>query len=137
MKKIVGVGLLAGLAMTLVGVVINVVMNIVLPELNEAYKTSGLFRPWSDPRMMMFFLIPFFTGIILAWVWTKVKEVVKGGTPTAKSLNYGLIYWLTTLPGMLITYSSFNVSLAMVMSWTVANLFEGVVACLLIAKLMK
>lgn len=137
MKKIIGVGLLAGLAMTLAGVVINVVMNMVLPELNEAYKNSGLFRPWSDPRMMMFFLIPFFTGILLSWVWTKVKDLVKGITPGAKGLNYGLIYALTTLPGMFITYSSFNVSLAMVMSWTVSGIIEGIVACLLIAKVMK
>lgn len=137
MKKIIGVGLLAGLVMTLTGVVINVVMNMVLPELNDAYKNLGIFRPWSDPRMMMFFLVPFFTGILLTWILTKVKDLVKGVTPGSKGLNYGLIYALTTLPGMLITYSSFNVSLAMVMSWTVTNLIEGVVACLVIAKLMK
>ncbi len=137
MKKIIGIGLLTGLVMLITGVVINMVMNIVLPELNEAYKSSGLFRPWSDPKMSLFFLCPFITGPVMAWIWSKAKDIVKGATPGQKGLNYGLIYFLTTLPGMLITYSSFNVSLAMVMSWTLSGLIRGVIAGLFIAKMIK
>jgi hypothetical protein len=137
MKKVIGVGLLAGLVMVVVGIIINLVMNMFLPVLNEAYRTSGIFRPWSDPRMMLFFVCPFLSGLLLTWVWSKVKDLVKGVTTGQKGLTYGFIYWLTSWPGMLITYSSFNVSLAMVMSWTIPGLIEGVIAGVVIAKMMK
>ena len=52
-------------------------------------------------------------------------------------LTFGVIYWLTTLPGMLISFSSFQVSLTMVVSWSLAALVEGVLAGILCAKMIR
>jgi hypothetical protein len=88
--------------------------------------------------MQMFFAYPFVLGIILAFVWDKVKKSVAGKTTTSRGLNFGLIYFMaTTIPGMFITYSSFQVSLMLVMSWTLSGFIEAVVAGWVLAKLNK
>jgi F0F1-type ATP synthase membrane subunit c/vacuolar-type H+-ATPase subunit K len=137
MKKIFWPGLLAGLAMIAIGIVINLIMNAAFPGLKVEYETSGFFRPWSDPLMWLFFAQPIALGWILAWVWNYVKVFFKAPRVVCRGVRFGLVYGLFSLPGMIISYSTFTVSLGMVIGWTVSGLIQGIIAGLILAKMNK
>lgn len=127
MKKIIIPGLIAGIAMFVVSLLTTQVFNFIVPGLAGQYQNSALFRPWSDPLMTLFFLYPFIMGQILAYLWTIIKK---------SPLNFALIYWLiASVPGMFVTYTSFVVSLPMVISWSVAGFLEALVAGLIFLRL--
>jgi len=134
MKKIILSGLLTGLILFLASQVVSKIFGIIFPSINAEYQNANLFRPFSDPLMLLFFLHPFLLGIILAWLWDKTKNIfgenIKGG------INFGITYWIvSTIPGMFATYSSMPYSLEIVASWTVANLVEAVLAGIILVKL--
>ncbi|MDD4351901.1 MAG: hypothetical protein PHU71_02875 [Candidatus Gracilibacteria bacterium] len=134
MKKIVWLGLLAGLLTLLVGTGITYLMNFLSPSLAAEYQNTALFRAWDDPLMSLFFAYPFVLCLALAWFWHKVKKVLTDG----KIRDFVLIYFfIATVPGMLISYSSFQVSLAMTLLWTVSGLINVFVAALVFKKFDK
>ncbi len=135
MKKILIPGLLAGLIMLIVGMVLSQLINMILPGLMAEYQTAGLFRPWSDPLMSVYFAHPFIVGLVLAWVLGKVKGLLGGSLwQKAGGLTLG-IFLVSTLPGMVISYSSFPLSLAMILSWTVSSVAQVYCGSLLLIKM--
>ena len=135
MKKVVIPGLIIGVLILIVSMAINYLMNLVLPSLQAEYQGSGMFRPWSDPLMQIYFAYPFIVGLVLAWLWDKVKGLLSGGM-WSKVLQLTWGYFLVaTLPGMFITYSSFNISLGMVLSWTVMGVINVIIAGLVLSKM--
>ena len=108
-KKVVTTGLLAGLAILVVGLILNWVYGFVFPSVVTEYQNTALFRPWSDPLMSYIFIHPFVLGIILAWVWDKTKNLFKERDVFWRCCQFASAYWLVTIPGMLISYSSFQV----------------------------
>jgi hypothetical protein len=77
--------------------------------------------------MWLYFIYPFVLGFALAWVWSRTRSMFKGRSIWQNGLRFGFGYWLVaTVPGMLITYSTFAVSFAMILSWTVVALAETV-----------
>jgi hypothetical protein len=132
MRKIVGPGLLAGLLMLIVGMVLNIAIEKMIPGIMAEYKTPGLFRPWTDPLMQIYFAYPFILGLALAYAWDKIKGCL--GENKVWAFVWGL-FLVATLPGMFITYSSFQVSLAMVLSWTICGIVNVLVAGLVFAKM--
>lgn len=138
MKKIIVPGIVAGLVNLVASFILSQVTNILWPSLSAEYINSAIFRPWSDPLMSLYFLYPFLLGFVLAWVWDKTHKLIAGKTDFDKAYKFGLSYWLVAgLPGMFITYSSFQVSLALVLSWTISGLVEGVLAGWVFARLIK
>jgi len=137
MKKIILSGLLAGVVMLVVGMVVGILFGAVFPALKAEYENTSLFRPWSDPIMSIFFVAPFILGIILAWIWTKTKGLFHAEKNWKKGLNFGLVYWVVTIPGMIISYSSFPISLLVVLSWSITILVQALCAGLIYAKLNK
>jgi len=134
-KKIISVGLLVGVVNLVVGMLLSQIYNFVFPALAREYTNFALFRPWSDPLMSMYFLYPFLLGIALAWIWDKTKKLVEGKTAFERAYRFGLAYLIIAgLPGMFITYSSFQVSFTMVLSWLVVGFVEAVVAGWVFAK---
>ena len=134
-QKIVTTGLLAGVVMLVVSLVLTPLYNFVFPSLAQEYTNTGLFRPWSDPLMSLYYAYPFLLGLVLAWIWNKTKKVIEGKTEFEKAKNFGLSYWLVAgLPGMLITYSSFQVSLTMVLVWSISGLVDAIIAGWVFAK---
>lgn len=134
MRKVLIPGLIAGVAMLLVGMIVSWLINLVLPNLMMEYKTT-LFRPWEDPLMSLYFAHPFVLGLALAFVWDKVKGLLQGG-PMKKATNFALAYFIVaTIPGMLISYSSFPLSILMILSWTISSLLQAWAAGLVLAKL--
>jgi hypothetical protein len=138
MKKIVLIGLLGGLAILALGMASSQVFHMLAPSLKTEFENPNLFRPWSDPLMLLFFVHPFLLGIILAWVWSKVNTVVTGDTDVTKGVNFGVAVWLVaTVPGMLISYSSFPISFLMILSWTSSAFMELIIMGILFAKTLK
>jgi hypothetical protein len=138
MKKTILFGLLAGVIMLAVGMLISQMFHAVSPSLKAEYENPNLFRPWSDPLMMLYFVHPFMMGVILAWVWSKIKTVLNAELGLLSGINFGLAFWCcTSIPGMFITYASFPVSFLMVFSWLFSNLVQMLCAGILFSKTLK
>ena len=136
MKKILLPGLLAGIATLAISMALSFLF-MKFPSVSMDYANSNLIRPWKDPLMSLFFLYLFVQGIILAWVWNKSKSLFQG-TAISRGIKFGLSIWLiASVPGMLVTYSCFPLSLLTVISWTVDGLVNGPVAGMIFAKMNK
>jgi hypothetical protein len=85
--------------------------------------------------MSLYFLYPFILGVILAFIWDKTKDLIKDKKIVKRALKFAFYYWLvSSIPGMFITYSSFVVSLPMVISWSVSGFIQAFVAAIVLAK---
>jgi|SRR3989338_8483697 len=138
MEKIVKPGLLAGVAILIVSFILTPIINWLMPTIAQEYINPDIFRPWTDPLMSLYFLYPFVLGLVLAWVWMKIKKVIPGKNDSQKVSNFAIGYWLIAgLPGMLMTYASFQLSLAMVMTWSLSGLIDAYVASYVINRFSK
>jgi hypothetical protein len=136
MKKILWTGLAAGIAMVIVNMALNPIFNAMIPGLKESYM-NPLFRPWDDPIMMLFFLYPIALGFGLSFIWDKTKQLFTKSA-CQNGLSFGLIYFCVIgIPTFLINFSSFNLPLVMILTWTVMGLVNGFIAGCVLAKLNK
>jgi hypothetical protein len=138
MKKILLPGLAAGLVMLLVSLIAGKAIGMLFPSITAEYQNPNLFRPWTDPLMSYIFVHPFVVGLLLAWVWHKLKGLARGKDLTKKGLEFGLAFWVvSSIPGMLISFSTFPLSLLMIASWTISGLLELLAAGVVLAHLNK
>jgi len=136
-KKVIVLGFLGGLVMLILSIVSQITSTI-FPSLASEYTNAGLFRPWSDPIMSLYFLYPFIQGLVVAFVWEMVKKLCAEGTWAQKGICFGFIFWLlTSITGMLISYSTFPVSFLMIVSWSLSSLVGLLGAGLVNAKMNK
>jgi len=136
MKKILWTGLAAGIAMVIVNMALSPIFNAMIPGLKESYM-NPVFRPWDDPIMMLFFLYPIALGFGLSFIWDKTKQLFTKSA-CQNGLNFGLIYFCVIgIPTFLINFSSFNLPLVMILTWTVMGLVNGFIAGCVLAKLNK
>jgi hypothetical protein len=134
MRKVLITGIIAGVAMLIVGMIVSQLINLAFPALITEYKAT-LFRPWDDPLMSLYFAHPFVLGLALAFIWDRVKGLLSGG-PMKRATNFALAYFIVaTIPGMLISYSSFPLSILMILSWSLSSLLQAWTAGLVLAKL--
>lgn len=136
MKKIL-TGLLAGAVMLGLGMLVGQVFQLIDPSLKTEYENPNLFRPWTDPLMLLYFVEPFVMGIIMAWLWDMTKSVIKGNTLLEKGIYFGLIYWVISIPGMIMSYSSFPLSVMLVFSWSFTGIVQTLCAGVLFSKMLK
>ncbi len=136
-KRTLFAGLLAGLVLFVASMAFGYLVNFVFPGLQAEYANFAIFRPWDDPLMMLYFLYPFVLSFVLAWFWQKASRLFEG--PTWKmALSLTWVYFLmATVPGMLITYSSFQVSGLMTLSWTITGFVQVFFASLVLVKMVK
>jgi hypothetical protein len=138
MKNIIVTGLVVGFTMLVLAMIFGVLINAALPALATEYDNTNLFRSWSDPIMFVYFLYPFFLGIALAWVWDKTKGVIGEGSIWVRGSRFARSYWIVaTLPGILVTYSSFPISLAITLTWLLSSLLQLLCAGFIYARMMK
>ena len=137
MKKIIIPGVVVGIAMAVVMILFSLAAGALFPSLQVEYKNANLFRPWSDPLMSLMFAEPIILGLILAWIWDKLKGAVKGNTAGKKAINFALTYWIITIPGMAMSWSTFPISLTMVLSWWISSLVQVFVGAWVLAKMNK
>lgn len=135
-KRIIWSGVLAGAAFLIAEMVVGFIFIRIFPQISAEYQNAGLFRPWSDPKMSLYFLHPFLVGIVLSWIWSRVKNSIMSFGAVEKGFNFGIAVFLAaTIPGMLISYATFQVSFVMVASWAVGGLVALIVAGIIYAKL--
>lgn len=135
-KRVIIPGLIIGIVMLLMGMALSRAYTMAFPQLESQYEDSYLFRPWSDPLMSLFFVHPILVGLVLAWIWDKVKGLFPATqSGWEKALRFALIYAVFSACGMLITYSTFPVSLLMMSSWTLSVFVEGVIGSWILSKL--
>lgn len=134
MKKIIWPGIIIGIVMLVLGLLVNYLFML-FPAVTADYQNTNVMRSWQDPLMMLFFLHPFVVGIILAWVWDRSKGLFHGSA-ARKGTQFGLAIWLiATVPGMLISYGSFTLSLLTIISWTVSGLINDIVAGIILSRI--
>jgi uncharacterized membrane protein YeaQ/YmgE (transglycosylase-associated protein family) len=135
MKKIIWPGIVSGLVMIVAGVIVGYVCGLI-PVIKTDYEMS-FFRQMNDPLMWVFVAYPFVLGIFLAWFWDKVKGNFHGSI-AERGFSFGWAYFLiATIPGMIMTYSSFTISLWTVISWTVSGFITSVIGAMVLAKMNK
>ncbi|MEI6595035.1 MAG: hypothetical protein WCO28_05690 [Bacteroidota bacterium] len=130
-------GLLAGAIMLCVGMIVGQVFQFIFPSIKNEYLNQNLFRLWSDPLMSSCLLEPFLVGIILAYLWEWTKGIIKGESSIAKGLNFGLTYWIISIPGMWMSYGSFPISLILTISWSATILVQAICSGILFSKMLK
>jgi hypothetical protein len=136
MKKIIA-GLIAGIVMLGVGMLISKGFQFIFPALIIEYANTNLFKPWSDPSTLIIFLAPFILGIILAGIWDLTKTMVKGNNATEKGINFGFVFWIITIPGMLMSFISFPMSITIAVSWMVILLSQALCSGFLFSKILR
>ncbi len=133
MKKIISSGLIAGVVLLILSILSLYATIYVFPTLAAQYYDPAFDN--QSGRYMIYYAHPFVVGLALAWFWDRFKTVLKGSNLT-RGLEFGVIYALIAIfPAMWITYSALSVSLAMVGTWLVFGLLQGVVAGLVFEKL--
>jgi len=136
MKKIIWPGIVAGVAILILGMAISYLFMLI-PSVAADYNNTHIMRSWQDPLMSLFFLYPFVLGIAFAWIWNKSKPLFKGSA-WQRGTHFGFAYFIiATIPGMLISYSSFPISFLTIISWTVSGLVNAIVAGWILAKMNK
>ena len=137
MKKIIGASLLAGFLMVVVSFVFSILMGLIFPQIPKEYANANIFRSWSDPLMYLFFICPFITSFIFALLWEKHKNLLPGKTAYQKVFKLVMIYFIFSVLGMIITYSTFQVSLLMTVDWIISVFLQSIVGTWIISKMIK
>ena len=133
MKKIILSGLVAGVVLLILSIAGLYATIWFFPGVATQY-----YDPAFDTqagRGMIYYAHPFVIALALSWFWDRFRGVLTGGFLT-KGMEFGLVYALIALfPVMWLIYSAMNVSLAMVGTWWVFGLFQGMFAGLVFEKL--
>lgn len=132
--KNLGLIFLVGCGMLLIGITLGRIANEIVPALETEYANTGIFRPGTDPKMSLFWFVPFITAGLMFWIWNLAKGRIKGSTYGSKGMNFGLIFWTLTIPGMIMSYCTFQLSAEIVTSWAVSNLAESLFAGIMYSR---
>ena len=87
--------------------------------------------------MSLIFVVPFLLGIILAMLWNKHKAMLPGKTQFSKVMKIMMLYFTFSLLGMIISYSTFQISLLMTATWIVSGFLQLLVGAWIFAKMIK
>ncbi len=133
MKKIVIAGLVAGFVLLVLSVIGLYLTIWLFPGLATQYFDPAF--DTSSSKVMFYYIHPFVISLALSWFWSRFKGLLTGSFLT-RGIEFGIIYTLiATLPMMVLIYSAMNVSSAMVTTWFVLALVQGVIAGLIFEKM--
>jgi hypothetical protein len=135
MRKVIISGLVAGVVMLVLGLAVGFVFSKI-STVSAEYNNASLFRSMQDPLMSLYFFHPFVVGMVQAILWSFVKPLFNGRT-VSNGIVFGALFSLVIIPGMLISYATFPVSLLMILSWTVSGLIQYFAGALIITYLNK
>jgi hypothetical protein len=138
MKKIFIPGVVAGVVMLIAAMVVGLLTSLALPSMAKEYQNTNLFRSMSDPIMLLYFVYPFFLGVALAWVWDRTKGVIGEGSIWMRGGKFARAFWIVSaLPGILMSYSSFPISLALALSWLLSSMVQLLCAGYIYARMNR
>ncbi|MBN1144938.1 MAG: hypothetical protein JXA72_10980 [Bacteroidales bacterium] len=137
MKKLVIPAFLSGLSMLATGIAIGYLFDFLIPSLKAEYANTALYRSMDDPLMYLFFFQPFVVCGTLVWGWPRIREHFTGSTGNMAFQVALIMFFLTVIPGMLMTFSSFKVSVVATVTWTVMGFFQVLVAALVFIRMSR
>ena len=123
MKKIIVGGLLAGLAILVVGMIFGSLTA-------DMYKMApaNMFKPMEQNWFLQILVYDLALGFILAYVYSVIKSAIPG-SGIQKGLIFGLIIFLVgTVPWMGITYLTMNIRNKLILMWTLNGLANYLLA---------
>ena len=133
MKKIFISGLVAGIILLIVSEVVLHLTILLFPTLAVQYFDPA-FNTGSD-KFVFYYFHPFIISFALGWFWARFKGVLKGSFIT-RGIEFGLLYAsIAAFPMMWMIYAAMNVSLAIVATWFILALIQGVIAGLVFEKI--
>ena len=122
-------GLIAGAVNSVIGFALSWFLHMVFPSIGMEYQNTAIFRPWTDPLMMIYFVYPFILGFSLVYLWSILVTNFKEKSPWEKAIQFAKTYFFAaTIPGMFISLTSFQVSYLMIGSWTLSGFVQALVA---------
>ena len=133
MKKIISSGIVAGITLLILSetglhATLALFPGIAVQYFDPAFDTE-------PGKATFYYLHPFVISFALAWFWSRFKGALTGGFIT-RGVEFGLIYVvIATFPAMWMIYAAMNVSLAMVATWLVLALVQGIIAGLIFEKM--
>ena len=132
MKKILASGLIAGIVLFIIsygGLYLSIkFFPRFFVEYNNPLFTSD------GSRDILFYLHAFIISFALSWFWERFKSLFHGPF-LLRGLEFGSVYALVALlPVMWITFSSMDITVAMVLSWFLYGLFQATVAGIVFAR---
>lgn len=132
MKKILTTGLIAGcilFAISYGGLYLGIRF---FPRLFVEYN-NPLFNS-DGSRDILFYMHAFIISLALSWFWDRFKVLFKGSF-IMRGVEFGLVYSIIALlPVMWISFSSLDITLVMVLSWSLYGLAQAIIAGLVFAK---
>lgn len=103
---------------------------------------SNIMMPTAGPPPAEFYYYSiafnFITGLIFAFIYTKVKDVIKSKKIWMVGKKYGIGVWLiASVPGALSMYLLINLPAMLIVTWSISSLIAYVLAGIATAKLLK
>jgi len=134
MKKILWPGIISGAVILILSMGISCVF-MSMPSVVADYNNAHLMRTWRDPLISLFFVYPFLLGLALAWAWDKSKALFEGSAWN-RGTNFGLAYFvISAIPGMMVTFGSFPLSLLTIVCWTESCFISAVAVGWILANM--
>lgn len=126
--------LIAGTAILVAGLGLQMFFGLLFPAVSAEYQNSGVFRPWSDPLMTVYFVYPIIFAITAGYLWKRIREQLSG-SPKEQAGQFAKLYFIiATIPGMFISYTSMQISLMTILTWTLTGYVQAWVAGWVFAK---
>ncbi len=133
MKKILYSGLIVGISLFIISYGGLFLAIRFVPELFVVYN-NPLFNS-DGSRDVLFYLHAFIISFALSWFWERFKPLFSGPF-FVRGIEFGLVYAIVALlPVMWITFSSLDITIAIVLSWFVYGFLQALVAGVLFAKI--
>ncbi|MBD0278121.1 MAG: hypothetical protein M3342_11795 [Bacteroidota bacterium] len=133
MKRVLIPGLIAGVILFIVSygglfLTIKFAPRLFVMYNNPLFNSDG-------SRDILFYLHAFIISFALSWFWERFKGLFKGPF-LLRGLEFGFVYAVVALvPVMWITFSSLDITFAMVVSWFLYGLFQALLAGIIFAKI--
>lgn len=138
MQKTVLWGVVAGLAMAIIGFLVNVVFGTLYPNFQALYEDTTVFIAMDSARSLLFWVYPLVLGVALAWVFPMLREKLNMQKPLNASLRFAWIYFvIAALPAFFINLGSFNLPVVMIASWTIMSFLNGWAAGFIFVKWLR
>ena len=133
MKKILISGLIAGVILFIISYGGLYLAIRFFPTLFIEYN-GPLFNS-DGSRDVLFYMHAFIVSLALSWFWDRFKGLFKGPS-ILRGLEFGFVYSIIALlPVMWISFSSLDITIAMVSSWFFYGFAQAIIAGIMFAKI--
>ena len=135
--KKIRIAILTGVILSVISFRLSYFAHFITSEIDKDYSNTCLLRSWSDPKMLWFFIHPFVTSVIMAFTWSFAKGNFKDKFNTESGARFGLLFWIISLPSLLLSYSIFPISLLLTITWAITGLSQAIVAGYIFSKTIQ